>query len=166
MQATHQRSINWRTLLLEAFFIVLGVMLALGANDLREQRNNVRDAATALESIRDELAAWQTANVTGTISYMAYDDVLLLSRIYESQRQYYDQQKLVGQNIYTTFFNEGYAGMLRNIDNLQFIIGTFMYRECQLLEDYDEVLPQLPTREQALAYPPAPEFCTFMPRRG
>ena len=110
--------------------------------------------------------AWETANVTDAISYMTYDDVLLLSRIYEIQREYYDQQKLVGQNIYTTLFNEGRAGMLRNIENLQFIIITFMYRECQLLEDYDEVLPQLPTREQALAYPPAPEFCTFMLRRG
>ena len=223
MQATHQRRIDWRTLLLEVFFILLGVVLALAANDWREHRSNLRRADTALESIRDELdanrqavdnalayhihlydtlrtylqpvsqrdgatpapqpdmgvfsegfihpattfsTAWETANVTDAISYMTYDDVLLLSRIYENQRQYYDQQKLVGQNIYTTLFNEGSAGMLRNIENLQFIIITFIYRECQLLEDYDEVLPQLPTREQALAYPPAPEFCAFMPRRG
>lgn len=93
---------------------------------------------------------------------MAYDDVLLLSRIYESQRQYYDQHKLVGQNIYTTLFNEGYAGMLRNIENLQFIIVTFMYRECQLLEHYNEVLPQLPTDEPAVEYPPAPTTCAFI----
>ena len=219
MQATHQRSINWRTLLLEAFFIVLGVVLALGANDWREQRSNVRHAATALESIRDELetnrqavdnalayhahlsdtlriylrpasqrdgatpapqpnmgifrkgfispaitfsTAWQAAHATGAISYMAYDDVLLLSRIYESQRQYYDQHKLVGQNIYTTLFNEGYAGMLRNIENLQFIIVTFMYQECQLLEHYNEVLPQLPTDEPTVEYPPVPTTCAFI----
>ncbi len=55
--------------------------------------------------------------------------------------------------------------MLRNIENLQSIIKTFMYRECQLLERYDEVLPQLPTDEPAVEYPPAPTFCAFMLQR-
>ena len=194
MQAPHQRRVNWRTLLLEVFFIVLGVVLALGANAWREHRSHLRHAAIALESIRDELeanrqavdksltyhaqlydtlntyarpasqndgaaptmgvfaggfinpattfsTAWEAANVTDAVGYMAYDDVLSLSRVYERQREYYDQQKLVGQNIYTTLFNEGRAGMLRNFENLQSILGTFMYRECDLLERYDAVLP-------------------------
>ncbi len=71
MQATYQRSINWRTLLLEAFFIVLGVVLALGANNLREQRSNVQHAATALESIRDELETNRQA-VDNALAYHAH----------------------------------------------------------------------------------------------
>ena len=213
MQATHQDSINWRTLLLEVFFIVLGVVLALGANDWREHRSNLRHAATALESIRDELetnrravdkalayhaqlvdtlrsyrqtssqpdlgvfargymnpattfsTAWDAANVTDAIGYMNYDDVLVLSRVYENQREYYDQQKLVGQNIYTTLFNEGSAGILRNVENLQTILSTFLYRECNLLERYDEVLTNLPTDGPVVERPPAPALCTFMLRR-
>ena len=96
---------------------------------------------------------------------MDYDNVLLLSRVYENQRKYYDQQKLVGQNIYTTLFNEGSTGILRNYENLQTIVATFLYRECGLLERYDAVLAQLPTADPAVERPPIPPICAFTLRR-
>ena len=71
MQATDQRSIDWRTLLLEVFFIVLGVVLALAANDWREHSSNLRRADTALESIRDELDTNRQA-VDEALAYHAH----------------------------------------------------------------------------------------------
>lgn len=52
-----RRVIDWRPILLEAFFVVLGVVLALAANEWRQGQSDRRSAATALESIREELAA-------------------------------------------------------------------------------------------------------------
>lgn len=49
--------IDWRPILLEAAFVVLGVVLALAANELRQQHLDRRDAATALRSIREEVVA-------------------------------------------------------------------------------------------------------------
>jgi hypothetical protein len=50
-------AIDWRPILLEAFFVVLGVVLALAANEWRQAIADRRSAATALESIREELDA-------------------------------------------------------------------------------------------------------------
>lgn len=50
-----RRPIDWRPILLEAFFVVLGVVLALGLNEWRQAQGDRRRAATALESIREEL---------------------------------------------------------------------------------------------------------------
>jgi hypothetical protein len=49
--------IDWRPILLEAFFVVLGVVLALTANEWRQAIADHRSATTALESIREELDA-------------------------------------------------------------------------------------------------------------
>ncbi|HMB89642.1 MAG TPA: hypothetical protein VKP65_02270 [Rhodothermales bacterium] len=179
-------------LFLEAFFVVLGVVLALGANEWREQINNARHADRALEGIQEELranqaavtsalhyhlhladtlryfipraegtppaqrpdnrlfsrgfvspatvlsTAWDVANVTDAVGYMDYNDVLLLSRTYASQQSYEHQAEQVGQLIYTRLFDEGHQGIYGNLANLQDIIATFWYRECQLLASYDE----------------------------
>ena len=184
--------IAWMPILLEALFVVLGVVLALGANEWREQFNNARHAERALEGIQEELrtnreavasaldyhlhladtlrhfiprtngtpptqqpdnrlfsrgfvspatvlsTAWDVANVTDAVSYMAYDDVLLLSRTYASQQNYEHQAEQIGQLIYTRLFDEGRQGIYSNLANLQHIISTFWYRECQLLASYHE----------------------------
>ena len=49
------RIIDWRPILLEAFFVVLGVIVALAANEGRQALADRRSAATALQSIREEL---------------------------------------------------------------------------------------------------------------
>ena len=45
--------------------------------------------------------------------------------------------------------------MLRNYANLNTVIATFWYRECQLLESYDEVLTQLGVMAERDAMPAA-----------
>jgi hypothetical protein len=52
---SRRRTIDWRPILLEAFFVVLGVVVALAANEWRQGQADRRSAATALESIREEL---------------------------------------------------------------------------------------------------------------
>jgi hypothetical protein len=49
------RAIDWRPILLEAFFVVLGVVLALAANEWRQGVAERRAATTALASVREEL---------------------------------------------------------------------------------------------------------------
>ncbi len=209
MPAPRKPRIAWRPLLLEAFFVVLGVVLALAANEWREYRNHQRHAAQALSSIREELSvnrravesalryhlhlsdtlrfflppregapparvpdsrlfsrgfvdpatilstAWEVANATDAVSYMEYDDLLLLSRTYADQRSYENQALQVGQLIYTRLFNEGHRGVYGNLANLQSILSTFWYRECQLLEHYDATFTHLDgAAADSLAPPP------------
>jgi hypothetical protein len=52
--------IDWRPILLEAAFVVLGVVLALGANEWRKSYVDRRNAEAALASIREELQANRT----------------------------------------------------------------------------------------------------------
>lgn len=63
-----RRSLRWRPLLVEALFVMLGVALALAADQWREGVNQRRRAATALASIRQELEANRQA-VEQSLSY-------------------------------------------------------------------------------------------------
>ncbi|HEX8691960.1 MAG TPA: hypothetical protein VF746_06055 [Longimicrobium sp.] len=198
MTSPRRLALDWRPILLEAFFVVLGVVLALAANEWRQGAVNRREAATALAGVREELAAnrravlesaeyhlrlgdtltalvrsarpggppgavpdprlfdrgfvhpaqllstaWDAASATDVVRHMDYGDVLTIARIYEEQRDYARQSEVVGGLIYTGLLNQGFGGMLRNYPNLNTIIGTFWYRECQLLRRYDEVLARL-----------------------
>jgi hypothetical protein len=219
--SARSRRINWRSLLLEAFFVVLGVVLALAANEWRRSQNDRQNAAVALASIRDELlvnrdavlsstqyhqrlvdtlstlarqasgsnpaagegmpdprlfsggftrpasllhTAWDAASATDVIRHMHYADVLLLARIYEEQQEYRRQADQVGQLIYAQLFDRGFQGVVRNYGNLNTLIATFWYRECQLLHRYDEVIPQL-WRDVPAELPPMPARCRELPRR-
>ncbi len=64
-------TLNWRATLLEAFFLVLGVVLALGASNWRENRTNRQRADVALNSIIEELHANHEA-VTEAIAYHSH----------------------------------------------------------------------------------------------
>jgi hypothetical protein len=66
--ALRRRAIDWRPILLESFFVVLGVVLALATNEWRQGQVERRRAVTALESIREELAANRQA-VLGSVNY-------------------------------------------------------------------------------------------------
>ncbi len=198
MPAAKERRLDWKPILLEAFFVVLGVVLALTANEWREARNHRQEAAAALESIREELAtnrdsvaasltyhahlidtlaafmrgaavpgdegahpraelfsrgfihpapvlstAWEAARATDAVRHMAYEDVLLVSQIYQDQERYEEQGQIVSENIYRTLFDEGFQAMERKYRNLFGIIYTFMYSECRLLEQYAAAAPRL-----------------------
>ncbi len=212
MPALSKQRIAWRPLLLEAFFVVLGVVLALAANEWREYRNHRQHAAQALAGIREELdanrravddalryhlhladtlrlflaqpdgrpptfsrgftdpatmlsTAWETANATDAVSYMDYDDVLLLSRTYAGQRSYEQQKQNVGQLIYARLFDEGFQGVYGNLANLQTILMTFAYRECQLLESYAEAFVHLGEPAATADAPAIPAVCQRLLRR-
>ncbi len=220
MPDPHHEKLRWKPLLLEAFFVVLGVVLALAANEWREQHNQQQHAVVALESIRSELAenkqaieaaltyhyhlmdtlgslvqqaasaevspfsypdgrlfsqgytapatllstAWDAANATDAVTNMDYDEVLLLSRIYEEQRRYEQQTQVSGQLIYEKLFKEGHAGIRRNYANLHSLISAFWYSECELLASYQEVQGQLEGENEAKTQD-LPEGCQYVLRR-
>jgi len=179
--------------LLEAFFVVLGVVLAFTANEWRSARHDAAQAELALQGIVEEIesnraavadssayhgrlmgtlrkfeaerpdevppiqvfdkgfvspaiplsTAWDAATATNAVTHLDYDDVLLLSRIYSDQERYSQQGQMVGEVIYSRLFDEGREGIQRNYRNLHGIIGTFYYRENQLLKVYDKALEAL-----------------------
>lgn len=69
MPASHHR-IPWGTLALETFSIVLGVLLALGVNEWREQRATDARVAVALHSIHAELS-WNRDFLQHRLQYYA-----------------------------------------------------------------------------------------------
>ena len=192
------KKINLVPIVLEAAFVVLGVVLALAANEWRENVSHAAQAEKAMQTIHDEIqfnraavfgsleyhfqltdtlvtfmqapsgqndvspfpdtrifskgfiapasllkTAWQTANSTGAVAYMKYEDVLDFSRIYEQQEDYEYQSQQGGQLVYNKLFNDGYAGMIKNYSNLTTIIFTFVYRECELVSAYDVMLSKM-----------------------
>jgi hypothetical protein len=56
-EGEERRGAGWRRILLESFFVMLGVLLALAADQWRESANQRRKAVTALASIREEVEA-------------------------------------------------------------------------------------------------------------
>lgn len=208
-------SINYKSILLEAFFVVLGVVLAFAANNFREQRNNERRAEAALLSIVDELEsnhasfikaieyhsflsdtlykfarsygndperypsgqlfskgfinpatpisrAWDAAASTGIIEYIPYDEVLLISKVYENQQRYETQSVMVATEVYSLMFNHGIEGIRKKYQNLANITGSFFYRECELVSAYAEVLPALRRDSVTVAIP---QYCNYLPKR-
>ncbi len=179
--------------LFEAFFVVLGVLLALGANEWRQTRVDRAHARNALSAITEELranrdavqasreyhegrlgaiygalgsgtplkpadfprgfvgpaqvfqTAWDAASETGALADLDYATLLTLSRVYESQDRYEMQARTVGQVIYTQIFHEGTDSVVAKGENLAAIIGTFLYRETQLIAHYDDVLAGVDT---------------------
>ena len=174
-----------RAALMEASFVVLGVVLALAANEWREARVDRREAAAALASITEELASnrsavassleyhdallamlqrsrtdgtaldadrftrgfvspaqlhrtgWESASETGVLGHMEYATVLHLARAYAQQARYEEQARSVGEIIYGEYYRGGAEALLANPHGLASLIGTFAYRERQLLESYD-----------------------------
>ena len=207
--------IDWRSIFLEAFFVVLGVVLALGANSLREQRSNERRAETALTSIVDEMRsnqhlveasidyhsylmdtlykftarfgddksrfpsgrifhkgfvnparivsrAWDAVETTGVIEFIPFETVLQVSQVYENQRQYELQGSAIGSELYARIYDDGLEGLSRNYKNILTIIGTFVYRECELVRAYGDALLELVPGEATAS---VPAFCQQLPPR-
>src|SRR5918999_2492495 len=71
-----RRTIDWRPILLEAFFVVLGVVLALAANEWRQGQAARRSAATALASVREELEANRQSVLPSVQYHLRLSDTL------------------------------------------------------------------------------------------
>lgn len=54
--AKSDNKLNWRLLFLEAFLVVLSVLLALGLNSWKENRSNMELAERALKSVTEEFS--------------------------------------------------------------------------------------------------------------
>ena len=106
--------------------------------------------------------AWEVASATGVVEYIPYEDVLTVSRLYENQNRYEEQSEMISHEIYGQIFQHGYQGILQNYQNLFAVIGTFLYRECELLQAYSDVLPQYVEESTVLEIP---EACSRMPKR-
>lgn len=92
--------INWRAALLEAFFLVLGVLLAMGAANWRENRANERRAATALQSVIEELNTNHKA-VIDAIDYHSQ----LLDTLYQHMGRYAGNPEVIpGTDVFTGGF--------------------------------------------------------------
>lgn len=175
--------------LFEAVFVVLGVVLALGANEWREARAQRQQAQTALAEIIAEVdanqeaveqslryhralidtlrvyqasstepppvrlfsrgfvfpaqvyrTAWTSASETGALSHMDYADVLRFSKVYAQQDVYAAQAQSLGQIVYQEIYRGGSRSIAANYRNLTDIIGTFAFRERELVETYEHIL--------------------------
>lgn len=182
-----------RAALFEAIFVVLGVVLALAANEWRQAVADRRQAESALESIVEEIesnrvavagsleyheerlellrqvreggeplhagrfprgfvmaaptyqTAWASAAETGALRHMPYEAVLRVSRVYARQARYEEQTRRTGEILYEELYRGGQQAVLQNPAGLATLIGTFVFRERELLERYDEILATLRT---------------------
>ena len=215
-------AIPWKQIALESAFVVLGVVLALAANEWRNTRADRAAGVRAANAIREELklnreavhgslqyhiqvsdsliafdrrgprpgdapgyqtfprgfispasssvlsTAWEVAGTTGAINHVPYDEVLLMSHVYDKQEAYKKQTNTAGDLIYKTIYESGTDGVRRNYRNLNGILQTFVYIECDLLGQYDEALATLGDQgnggnKTAAAFP---ERCTYYAPRG
>jgi len=88
-------------------------------------------------------AAWEAARESGTLTNLDYQLLLTLSKTYAAQERYEDQARMAGELIYAALLDRGMPGLLAGYRNLAAIIGTFAYREAQLIERYEETLTVL-----------------------
>ena len=71
-----RRPFDWKPVLLEAFFVVMGVVLALAANEWRQSLADDRRARTALGTIREEVAQNRRAVLEAVTYHLALSDSL------------------------------------------------------------------------------------------
>ncbi len=90
MEHTDENRLQWLPILLEALFVVLGVVLAFAANEWREGRNEKKHAQTALEGIINELEVNRSAVESSLLYHYHLTDTL---------RQIYSQNPVLGEVI-------------------------------------------------------------------
>ncbi|HEX2217662.1 MAG TPA: hypothetical protein VHG35_02585 [Gemmatimonadales bacterium] len=93
--------------------------------------------------------AWESASETGALTHMDYAVVLRLSRVYAQQDRYAEQNRSFGEVLYSEIYRGGLTSVVENHRNLASIIGTFRYREGELLDLYDQTLSALPAPQRA-----------------
>lgn len=87
--------------------------------------------------------AFETAKNANILQAFAYEDALLISRVYSVQSSYEMQVEYSGELVYKILFEEGKDGLLANYKNLAQVIGTFVYKEKVLMDTYRNALEEL-----------------------
>jgi hypothetical protein len=192
-----QGEAGWRKLigsaLFEAAFVVLGVVLALAANEWRQARVHRAEGENARTAIANELranrhlldsariyhrrvigtifssppdtkfdaqtfrggfiqpaqvstTAWEVASETGALSHIPYPEVLAISQVVALERRYDAMALSTGQLIYGELYRVGPNGVAANARNLASILGSFTYREDQVIRQIDSTLALLSRR--------------------
>ncbi len=88
--------------------------------------------------------AWESARSTGALRHLPYAEVLRLSSVYAEQDNYLLQQRSVGEVLYRRLLHSGTDGLLQDYRHLMVLIGSFHYREQELLATYQRTLPAPP----------------------
>lgn len=76
MTYSDENRLQWLPILLEALFVVLGVVLAFAANEWREGRNEKKHAQTALEGVINELEVNRSAVESSLLYHYHLTDTL------------------------------------------------------------------------------------------
>lgn len=87
--------------------------------------------------------AWQSALATGVASRIPYEDVLVLSRIYEAQSSYAKLSDALVASAYQDLMRLGPDGLLERYTNFTPLQRDFSGKESALLSDYDEALREI-----------------------
>lgn len=88
MAHSDENRLEWLPIMLEALFVVLGVVLAFAANEWRESRNEKKHAQTALEGVINELGVNRSAVESSLLYHYHLTDTL---------RQIYSQKPDIGE---------------------------------------------------------------------
>jgi len=87
--------------------------------------------------------AWITARDVDALSQLPYEDSVDIARIYAEQDYYRIQAERVGELLYRDLYEIGVFGIVEKYPSLASLIGSFLYRERQLLTAYEEALPRV-----------------------
>lgn len=86
-------------------------------------------------------SAWETAKTTGASRQFDYPTTLTINHIYVLQQRYQKQGEIVGNLLYEDLYRSGRNAILGR--HLLDVISTFLWKEKELLEAYDEAIAKL-----------------------
>ena len=149
---THESPIQ--RIIVESALIVFSILLALAVNSYVDARKERALTERALRGVRDELTAnlhgfhnptldgtaWQSAISLGTVAYMGYDTVRVLSSAYDFQAK---ADQYAAASIPTFDFAD--AAMPSTIRRMYVFIETMRIQEDTLADRYANALKLLDT---------------------
>ncbi len=86
-------------------------------------------------------SAWETAKNTGASRFFSYENTLSINQMYELQLRYQKQGEIVGNLLYDDLYHGGRNAVLGR--HLLEVISTFVWKERELLREYDQALSNL-----------------------
>jgi hypothetical protein len=91
-------------------------------------------------------AAWETARESGELKAVNRELHRTIAVAYAHQDRYEEQIRSVSALIYQQLHEDGRNGMLGNAEGLLFLISTFIFREDEIIDVFDETLAAIDAR--------------------
>jgi hypothetical protein len=85
-------------------------------------------------------AAWDTARESGDLTAVDRDLHRTIAGAHATQARYEKQAEIVSQIIYQQLHAEGTAGVVKNPQSLMTLLYTFLYREQEIIDVFDQTL--------------------------